>query len=92
MHGDARDTGRERRSDDRAQMVDGLGERAQSASAAVEASYGAGLTDEFVKPVVLGDDDLRIVQGDPLVFFNFRPDRARQICRALLRARERGRS
>ena len=68
----------------RAAMVDGVGERAQSASAAVEASYAAGFTDEFVKPVVLGDADLRIVQGDPLVFFNFRPDRARQICRALL--------
>ena len=37
-----------------------------------------------MKPVVLGDADLRIMQGDPLVFFNFRPDRARQICRALL--------
>jgi 2,3-bisphosphoglycerate-independent phosphoglycerate mutase len=70
----------------RAAMVDGVGERAASASAAVEASYAAGLTDEFVKPVVLGDADLRVAQGDPLVFFNFRPDRARQICRALLPA------
>ena len=37
-----------------------------------------------MKPVVLGDADLRIAPGDPLVFFNFRPDRARQICHALL--------
>ena len=36
-------------------IVDGLGERAQSASAAVEASYAAGVTDEFVEPVVMGD-------------------------------------
>ena len=33
---------------------------------------------------MLGDAGLRIAQGDPLVFFNFRPDRARQICHALL--------
>jgi 2,3-bisphosphoglycerate-independent phosphoglycerate mutase len=65
----------------RAALVDGVGERAESASAAVEASYARGLTDEFVTPIVLGD---RIEQGDPLVFFNFRPDRARQICHALL--------
>ncbi len=49
----------------------------------MEASYAAGFTDEFVKPIVLGDPGLRIAQGDPLVFFNFRPDRARQICHAL---------
>jgi 2,3-bisphosphoglycerate-independent phosphoglycerate mutase len=67
----------------RAAMVDGIGERAASASAAVEASYADGLTDEFVRPIVLGDDGLRVAQGDPLVFFNFRPDRARQICHAL---------
>ena len=55
-----------------------------SASAAVEASYAKGLTDEFITPVMLGDTGLRIARGDPLVFFNFRPDRARQICHALL--------
>ena len=44
----------------RAALVDGVGEHAASASAAVEASYAAGFTDEFVKPVVLGDADLRV--------------------------------
>ena len=68
----------------RAALVDGVGERAESASAAVEASYARGLTDEFLTPVVLGDPGLRVTQGDPLVFFNVRPDRARQICRVLL--------
>ena len=67
----------------RAAIVDGVGERTDSASAAVEASYAAGLTDEFIKPIVLGDPRLRVAQGDPLVFFNFRPDRARQICHVL---------
>ena len=64
-------------------LVDGVGERAESASTAVEASYSRGLTDEFVTPIVLGDAALRVAQGDPLVFFNFRPDRARQMCHAL---------
>jgi 2,3-bisphosphoglycerate-independent phosphoglycerate mutase len=67
----------------RAAMVDGVGERAESASAAVEASYARGVTDEFITPIVLGDPALRVAPGDPLVFFNFRPDRARQICHAL---------
>ncbi len=67
----------------RAALVDGVGERAEEAGAAVEASYARGLTDEFVTPIVLGDPALRIAPGDPLVFFNFRPDRARQICHAL---------
>jgi 2,3-bisphosphoglycerate-independent phosphoglycerate mutase len=67
----------------RSAMVDGVGEHANSAPAAVEASYAAGLTDEFITPIVLGDDGLRVTDGDPLVFFNFRPDRARQICHAL---------
>ncbi len=67
----------------RAAMVEGAGEHAASASAAVEASYAAGVTDEFIRPIVLGDDGLRVKHGDPLVFFNFRPDRARQICHAL---------
>jgi 2,3-bisphosphoglycerate-independent phosphoglycerate mutase len=67
----------------RAAMVDGVGEHAESATVAVEASYAAGLTDEFIRPIVLGDAGLRMAQGDPLVFFNFRPDRARQICHAL---------
>ncbi|MDX6541913.1 MAG: 2,3-bisphosphoglycerate-independent phosphoglycerate mutase [Gaiellales bacterium] len=67
----------------RAAIVDGVGEHAGSASAAVEGSYAAGLTDEFIKPIVLGDAGLRVAQGDPLVFFNFRPDRARQMSHAL---------
>jgi len=67
----------------RAALVDGAGERAADAGAAVEASYAQGLTDEFLTPILLGDADLRVAPGDPLVFFNFRPDRARQICHAL---------
>ena len=58
------------------------GRRARAA--AVEASYDAGVTDEFVEPVVIGEHaDGTVGRGDELVFFNFRPDRARQVCRAL---------
>ena len=67
----------------RAALVDGAGTPAASASAAVEASYAAGVTDEFVSPSSSATAALRVARGDPLVFFNFRPDRARQICHAL---------
>ena len=50
---------------------------------AVEASYEAGVTDEFIEPVVI-DGTPRIEPGDTAIFFNFRPDRARQLSRALL--------
>ena len=47
---------------------------------AMEASYGNGVTDEFVEPVSLYERG--VADGDAVVFFNFRPDRARQISRA----------
>ncbi len=49
----------------------------------VEASYEAGITDEFVEPMVVEGVDAKITSGDGIIFFNFRPDRARQITRAL---------
>ena len=49
----------------------------------VEASYDAGVTDEFVEPMVVEGVDAKITSGDGIIFFNFRPDRARQITRAL---------
>jgi 2,3-bisphosphoglycerate-independent phosphoglycerate mutase len=51
--------------------------------AAVRASYEAGVTDEFVEPVVC-DQDGSISDNDSVIFFNFRPDRAREITRALV--------
>ncbi|WP_394355765.1 2,3-bisphosphoglycerate-independent phosphoglycerate mutase [Adlercreutzia wanghongyangiae] len=53
-----------------------------SAVAAMESSYAAGITDEFVEPVALVDRGMR--DGDAVVFFNFRPDRARELTRALV--------
>lgn len=49
---------------------------------AVEASYAAGKTDEFVEPVVVCKDGI-INSGDSVIFMNFRPDRAREITWAL---------
>lgn len=48
--------------------------------AAVERAYERGETDEFLKPIVL-DPDGTIHDGDAVIFFNFRPDRARQLTR-----------
>jgi 2,3-bisphosphoglycerate-independent phosphoglycerate mutase len=61
-------------------LTEGEGVAASSAVAAIEASYAAGITDEFVKPIALGGT---IGDGDAVVFFNFRADRAREITRAL---------
>jgi len=49
---------------------------------AVEASYARGVTDEFVEPVVCGNGS--IADGDLALFANFRADRARQLCEALM--------
>jgi 2,3-bisphosphoglycerate-independent phosphoglycerate mutase len=56
--------------------------RADSGEAAVREAYERGETDEFIKPTLVGDDG-RIRSGDSVIFFNFRPDRARQLTRAL---------
>ncbi len=55
---------------------------ADSGEAAVRAAYERGETDEFIQPTLVGEEG-RIRDGDAVVFFNFRPDRARQLTRAL---------
>ncbi len=67
-----------------AAIVRGEGGTAEDAVAAVEASYEAGVTDEFIEPVVLPGPRLR--QDDVAIFFNFRPDRARQLSQKLVEA------
>ncbi len=56
---------------------------AASAAAGVEASYAAGVTDEFVEPFAVAGVPGAVKAGDGVIFFNFRPDRAREITRAL---------
>lgn len=65
-------------------LTKGEGLTADSAVAAIEISYGKGETDEFVKPTVVvknGTPVATIKDKDSVVFFNFRPDRAREITR-----------
>ena len=65
-------------------MVDGTGERASSVEEAIDASYAKKVYDEFVLPTVIEKDGAvhTISDGDAMIFFNFRPDRAREICHA----------
>ncbi|MCR5778632.1 MAG: 2,3-bisphosphoglycerate-independent phosphoglycerate mutase [Lachnospiraceae bacterium] len=63
-------------------MTEGVGEEAESATAGIQASYDAGKSDEFVVPFAVkknGAPVATIKSGDSVVFFNFRPDRAREI-------------
>jgi 2,3-bisphosphoglycerate-independent phosphoglycerate mutase len=64
------------------------GEGADDAVAYIEAQYAAGVTDEFIPPVSILQDGRRvqIEDGDSIIFFNFRPDRARQLSHALIDA------
>ena len=68
-------------------MVFGKGETAGTAINAIESSYQKEVFDEFVEPTVImnGDKPVATIEnGDSVIFFNFRPDRARQITRALV--------
>ncbi len=72
-------------------LVDGAAEfTADDPIAAVESAYGRGETDEFIKPTLLlasGKPVATIGDGDVVIFFNFRADRARQLTHALTDAR-----
>ena len=66
-------------------MVKGTGEKAEDAVEAVAASYAADKTDEFVLPTVIvknGAPVATVADQDSVIFYNFRPDRAREITRA----------
>lgn len=61
----------------------GEGNCASTAEEAVKNSYDGGKNDEFVLPTVIGGENSRVKDNDALIFFNFRPDRAREITRAI---------
>ena len=64
-------------------LVDGKGETFSDPVAALQASYDDDVTDEFVEPVRMETETpSRISDGDAIIFFNFRADRARQLTRA----------
>ncbi len=62
-------------------FTQGEGQRADDAVTAVQQAYDAGTTDEFMEPLLI-DPDGTITDGDGLIFFNFRADRAKEITRA----------
>lgn len=68
-------------------MVKGEGIKANSAIQAIESSYQKEVFDEFIEPTVIYNGDspvAKIEENDSVVFFNFRPDRAREITRTLI--------
>ena len=69
-------------------LVNGEGEKATSAITAIESSYQQEILDEFVVPTVIcnsNNEPLATIQNhDSVIFFNFRPDRAREITRSLV--------
>ncbi len=68
-------------------LTQGVGAHTQDAIASIEASYNADVTDEFIKPIIVCDDNgnplATIKDGDVVVCFNFRTDRCREITVAL---------
>ena len=67
-------------------LVEGKGAEFESAQEAIKASYAADVTDEFIKPVVItegGKPVATIEEGDAVIFFNFRNDRARELTAVL---------
>lgn len=58
--------------------------KADSALSCIEASYHENVTDEFVLPTVIGEGLTTLSAHDSVIFFNFRPDRARELTRAIV--------
>jgi len=64
-------------------LVRGKARKAKNAIEAIEMAYENGETDEFVEPTII-DEDAVIKNGDVVIFFNFRPDRGRQLTKAFI--------
>ncbi|MBQ8848533.1 MAG: 2,3-bisphosphoglycerate-independent phosphoglycerate mutase [Candidatus Gastranaerophilales bacterium] len=60
-------------------LTKGIGTKEESSSIAIQNSYSKNITDEFVEPTVISER--RIQDNDAIIFFNYRPDRAREITR-----------
>lgn len=64
-------------------LVNGVGKKADDMVQAVQASYDEGVTDEFIKPIVNACFDGTIKEGDAVIFFNYRNDRAKELTQVL---------
>ncbi len=63
-------------------LVGGVGVEAKSATEAIQASYDAGVTDEFIKPIIIDKEGV-IRANDVVIFYNYRNDRAKELTIAL---------
>ncbi|SUZ75058.1 uncharacterized protein METZ01_LOCUS27912 [marine metagenome] len=68
-------------------ITQGIGEKSHNIVDSIEASYKRGITDEFIEPIVMvdneGNSNGNIEDGDHVIFFNFRTDRGRQLTKVL---------
>jgi len=67
-------------------LVEGKGAQFNSAIEAIQASYDADVTDEFIKPAIIMEDGMpvaKVENGDAVIFYNFRNDRARELTAVL---------
>lgn len=68
-------------------LVNGQGQETENLSQAIQESYDDGVTDEFIKPIVLTNEDgmpvATVKEGDVVIFFNFRTDRGRELTQVL---------
>ena len=68
-------------------IVNGEGEKSTNATASMKRSYDNNITDEFIKPIIMVDENSQpvatIKDDDVVIFFNFRTDRGRQLTEAL---------
>ncbi len=68
-------------------MVNGIGKKSQNATETIQENYDDGITDEFINPIVMVDNNEQpiatIKEDDVVILFNFRTDRGRQITEAL---------
>ena len=60
-------------------LVNGVGKKAECMVQAMQESYDEGVTDEFIKPIVNANVDGTIKEGDVVIFFNYRNDRAKEL-------------
>ena len=60
-------------------LVNGIGAKATDMAQAMQQSYDEGITDEFIKPIVNANVDGTIKEGDVVIFFNYRNDRAKEL-------------
>ncbi|PIA79578.1 phosphoglycerate mutase (2,3-diphosphoglycerate-independent) [Gaetbulibacter sp. 4G1] len=68
-------------------LVNGIGEKSTNATKSIQKSYDDDITDEFIKPIILTDNEgnpiTNIKDDDVVIFFNFRTDRGRELTEAL---------